>query len=564
MSLPRPRLLARPEVLVCILAFLASLWLHLVFLTQAGGLWRDEICGIATARMPAFGDLWRFLTLDSAGLVSPLLLRGWAALGLGHGDAGWRLYGFLIGLALLAAFWLNARMLGRKWPLISLALLAASPVLIRWGDSVRAYGLGCLLMLLTLGLVWRLSRQPSRARFALATLAAVLSVHTLYGNAFLLLAVGLGASLVCLRRRQWKAVAAVLSVGLVAALSLLPYLPGIRASSHNWWIIQKSGFVPDWVWFNILNSAGSPHLWLAVVWFILLPVAAAAGLWSGWRGAGPEADLHLFAALTMLLATGLFMLFIWLSALLTHVWYFLPLLVLLAACANALLPEALAVSLTPAPLTLHVSPPHAHVSRFTFHVSRVATIAFAALMVLVSLPRAAQDLRTRQTNIDQLAAYLAANADPADLIFVHPWYCGVTFQRYYHGRAPWLTVPPLEDHRIQRFDLLKEQMLRGDPMPPVIERCTHVLASGHRLWLVGLFQYNGAKPPDLPKPHNGPQGWAEDVYEAGWAAQISYLVVNHAGELAPVPEQSLQPISPYEDLPLYYARGWHTNSSPTP
>ena len=548
MNPSRLKLVEYGEWFVCVFASLAAVWLHLVFLTHAGGFWRDEACGVATALMPTLRELWRFLTLDSAGLVSPLLLRGWATLGLGQSDFGWRLYGMLIGVALLGGLWFNARMLGGKWPVISLGLLAASPVLVRWGDSVRAYGLACLLMLLTLGLVWLLAQRQSPRRFVLAAIASVLSVHTLYGNAFLLLAVGLSASVVCLRHRQWRAIALVLGVGFIAAVSMLPYVPGVRASSHNWWLIQKSGFLPDYVWFNFTHAAGSPYDWQAIVWEVLTPLAAVAGLVNGWRGKGPDADLHLFAALTIVLAAGLFMLFISLSGLQTQLWYFLPLLVLVAACANAVLPEALA-GWFPAPVT-------------ALPWLRVAGLAFVGGMVLISWPRADDLARARQTNVDQLAAYLTAKAEPGDVIVVHPWYCGVSFQRYYRGRAAWLTAPPMEDHRIQRFDVLMEQMRQGDPMPPVVRNCTEALRSGHRVWLLGSFEFNGRKPPVLPKAPHGPQGWNEGSYEEAWAAQIPYLITNHASELAAVPEDPHQAINIFEHLPLYYATGWRADSAP--
>jgi hypothetical protein len=549
----RSKATERGSLLVCVFASLAAMWLHLVFLTHAGALWRDEACGVATALMPTFAELWHFLPLDAAGLASPLLLRAWGGLGFGQSDFGWRVYGFLIGLAVLGVLWVNARLLGRKWPVVSLGLLAASPTLFRWGDSVRAYGLACLFMLLTLGAVWRLARRPSRTRFGLATVAAVLSVHALYVNAFLLLAVGLSAGLVCLRRRHWGALALVLSVGLIAALSLLPYAPSIRASSHNWWIIQKSGFLPGWVWFNLTNAAGTPYLWLGAVWATVALLTATAGLVSGWRRNHACADLHFFAGAAVMLAAGLFLLFIWMSGLPTQVWYFLPLLIFVAACANAVLPEALEY-LLPAPAR----------TPGRLRGLRVGAIAFAGAMVLISCPLADKMARPRQTNIDRVAAYLGAHADPGDLIVLHPWYCGVTFERYYHGQASWLTVPPIPDHRVQRFDLLMEQMRRGDPMPPVLQRCAEVLRSGHKLWMLGWFQFDGKKPPVLPRPPDGPEGWNEVPYEEGWAAQIPYLIVQHAGELAGVPGDPSVMISPFEDLSLHYARGWRTNSVPPP
>lgn len=58
------------------------------------------------------------------------------------------------------ALWLNAREFGHSLPLVSLALLAMSPSLIRWGGTVRGYGLGLLLILVTCALLWRFADRP--------------------------------------------------------------------------------------------------------------------------------------------------------------------------------------------------------------------------------------------------------------------------------------------------------------------------------------------------------------------------------------------------------------------
>ena len=48
----------------------------------------------------------------------------------------------------------------------------------------------------------------------------------------------------------------------------------------------------------------------------------------------------------------------------------------------------------------------------------------------------------RQTNMDLIASVLRERADAHDLIIVHPWTFGVSFDRQYSGPTPWTTVPP--------------------------------------------------------------------------------------------------------------------------
>jgi len=127
--------------------------------------------------------------------------------------------------------------------------------LARWGDSLRAYGCGCLFIMLVPGLVWNLVRAPGRSSFLAASLAAILSVQTLYQNAFLVLAACLAGVAVCAGHRQWKTAALVLGAGFLAAVSLVPYVPLIlHARDVN--ALFKMGFQPDRVWATLAFALG--------------------------------------------------------------------------------------------------------------------------------------------------------------------------------------------------------------------------------------------------------------------------------------------------------------------
>ena len=93
-------------------------------------------------------------------------------------------------------------------------------MIIRYGDSIRAYGLGIALMLLALGAMWRLVESLTPGRAAIAALSAVLSVQCLYYNSILLLAICLGAASVTVRRRQVKNTVIVLMIGGISGTRL--------------------------------------------------------------------------------------------------------------------------------------------------------------------------------------------------------------------------------------------------------------------------------------------------------------------------------------------------------
>ena len=330
----RERLLGRIGLGVCLMATLVGVWLHVVYLTHAGALWRDEAAGVQLAQSADLGTEWR-LASEYFPMFFFALVRAWSALGLGSSDFTLRILGFLIGLSLLGGLWLNARIMGYRWPFISLGLLAANLALVRWGDSLRAYGCGALFIMLTLGLMWRLIRAPGRASFLLASLAAILSVQTLYHNAVLVLAACIAGCVTCALRRQWKTALLVLAVGLLAAVSLAPYLaPLVEAQDHM--ALHKMGFQPDRVWATLALALGSDLNWPLVGWFGLAPFVLGAAwetLLSRGRGSlvGSQ-DLPVFAVAALVAGTALFFAFLRLSEFPTQPWYFLPLMAF-AACA---------------------------------------------------------------------------------------------------------------------------------------------------------------------------------------------------------------------------------------
>ena len=102
----------------------------------------------------------------------------------------------------------------------------------------------------------------------------------------------------------------------------------------------------------------------------------------------------------------------------------------------------------------------------------------AALTVTATFLFELPAVKCRQTNVDLMAARLSSEVAPNDYVVVYPFYCGVTFQRYYKATASWTTLPPLEDYTLQRWDLFKAKMQIKDPFAPVIDQITSTLNQG--------------------------------------------------------------------------------------
>src|SRR5208282_379206 len=166
--------LRKASWMVALTLTLASVLLHFFSLTQAGGLWRDEIAIANIATMPSWAETFRALPHDHCPIVFPAVVRIWTAMGWGQTDTGLRVLGVGIGLFLVTSFWVASRMMGREPPLLFLSLVAVNPTMIRYGDSIRGYALGIAFIVLTMGLIWRFIDKPNVRRGILAGVGAVL------------------------------------------------------------------------------------------------------------------------------------------------------------------------------------------------------------------------------------------------------------------------------------------------------------------------------------------------------------------------------------------------------
>src|SRR4029077_3327869 len=183
--------------------------------------------------------------------------RAWSAAGLGNTDLGLRVLGLFAGLFLLLAFWFASWMLSNGAPLLALTLAGLNVTVVRAGDSLRGYGLGSALGVLTLAVIWRLTRRPSLAAFSFAVAVAVLSVQSLYQNAFFLFAACCGGFVLCAVERRWRDTLPILGVGAAAAVSLLPYIPLIIRAKDSA-LTARAGFHFSHGWTQLSEATGSP------------------------------------------------------------------------------------------------------------------------------------------------------------------------------------------------------------------------------------------------------------------------------------------------------------------
>ncbi len=601
--MPRMNLPRRPDFwltawVLALAVTVVAAGLHIYFLFHAGGLWRDEVHLVNLANLGSLGAM----SHDSFPVLMPLLVRFWEILGVGKTDSGLRLLGLLIGLGLPAALWLAAWKFRRSPPLPGLALLAFNGTVIVFGDSLRAHGLGSLLILLTaLAAVWFLQKN-FWWRAAVWAVLAVLSVQTLFQNAIFVAAICTGAWAVCARQKNLRAALTVLLVGVVAAVSLLPYLrsflslnagagslrTGIEPGRLQATFAAAFGFPMEqcrWLWLVFLlvmlvvgvasvfprhkiDAEISPKNFLLPARWTMLLAALTAATGFLWFAASPqshwwifpvlafgvvwlerkyfsaknisEADdgnLALFSGVTLLVAAIGFAAFLWYAELPTEPWYFIPLLALAAGCFEIGLPVR----------------GHARAAVLGFSI---VVVAVAGVVVFADQ----KAVNWRLTNVDLLCPRLAAEAAPEDLVVVSPWYCGITFERYFKGPAHWETAPPISDHSLARYDLVHEQMKKINVIQPLTARAEATLRAGHRVWLVGMMavpESGVSVPVDLPPPPLPHSGWADRPYTETWVLQMNQFLSNHSREFKMVFETPNGNLNFMENLQLYRVEGWH-------
>jgi hypothetical protein len=514
--LPKPG----AETAVALAGTAFSAMLLVLTAMYAGPLWRDETNTINVAQMHSLKESWNIESFPPLWL---LLLRGCGFLGLADSDAGIRVLGLYVGLFFLASLWLCSRWMGGRAPILSIALLGSLPAFIFIMGANRAYGLANCLLVLSFGMIWRMVEFPSRSRILLAGLACILFVHCVYYDAVFLCAMLAGAAMVAIRRRQWKTLGALAGIGAVSGASMMIYLPTLHRGSTNL-MNQVPFFSFSILWYKLSSALTArssahpprfdgPEIWF---WVVLLLVGSVVALMMQRTRRGqaqnPEvapastarvrADLALFCVVSMVFGIVGYMAFLMKLQYLTQTWYYVEMLCLCVISLDGIL-GANWPALRPWGLL---------------------RIGLLVGMMTWSAGSAWEEAHTRRSNVDLIATVLDKNASEGDLIVVQDAWNGITFDRYYHGRTHWVTVPPIDSHKVHRNDLVLEKLKQPDPMAPVLREITSTLRGSNSVWIVGRMAAVPPKP--LSPPASQTHEWLP--YLNYWNAQVMVLLQDHA------------------------------------
>lgn len=529
---------------------------------HAGSLWRDETNTFNVAHMASLKELWTNLQFESFPPLWPLVVRACGFLGLANSDMGIRLLGLVVGLLFLLSLWLCSRWIGGRAPTLSVALLGSLPAMIFLLGANRAYGLASSLLVLSLGMLWRMLERPSKSRVLWAGIVCLLFAQCVYYDAILLCAMLAGAALVTIRRRQWNAFWALAGIGAVSGASMAIYLPITQRTARAVPIIREPFFHSSELWSGLSRALAfrssahpggpnGPQIWLWVGLLLAGSLVAIAMQFSRLRqapnhepsdafAADIRADLALFCFVSALFAVAGFFAFLLRLEFFMQSWYFVEILALCAVSLDGML-GANWPALRP----------------WGF-----LRIVFMVMVMALSARSAWQEAHTRRSNVDLIASFLGQNAAPGDLIVMQDAWEGVTFDRYYHGSAHWMTVPPIDSHKVHRTDLVMEEMSQPDPMAPVLRGITSALRDGHTVWLVGNLPIIRPKqlPLKPPPPPGLPTKWWLGAYLYYWNIQVSADLLDHARQKQVERIPLNAPVSYFENLSIARFSGYQPDT----
>jgi hypothetical protein len=392
------------------------------------------------------------------------------------------------------------------------------------------------------GAIWFLLKKPSYKSFFIALGLCLLAIHAQFYNVVPLFAAGVaGISVACVRR-QYRGVVLIAGLGTLCVLSLVPYLPSIKQAGSSNIIITTPDFTFFW-FLGKLSEAIGP-LWGILdvcIWAgLFLAAGVATALITSQRCLkNPASDyVEMFFMIGALVCFAAYFIFLKILSYHTSPWYYIPLMGFSALALEGMLGSS---------------------RQKTFAAVRLAV---GAILACLWFPWAWGNLGERLTNIDLVAEKIESSARSGDLIVINPWEPAITFQRYYKGDAPWVTVPPIELPKIHRWDELKKAMTMPDPteaVAPVLSRIATALRAGDRVWLVGGAQFlpKGVTPLALPPAPNSRFGWQNVAYYEMWSEDIGYFVQCHALNASIVDVPVDGPVSQYESPPLVLISGWH-------
>jgi mannosyltransferase len=456
------------------------------FVTRSD-LWLDEALSVNIARLP-LGDLHEALKHDGAPPLYYVLLHFWTDV-LGTSDLAVRALSGLISVATLPLAWFAGRRLGRPGPpgpvrddssktrlvaALVVIVFATSPYMIRYGTEARMYSL--VMFLVTAGYLAlrRALEHPSIGRVALVALLVPLLLYTQYWTIYLLVVVGVGVLWCALRGRTPElrhSARRVVVALLVGGLTFVPWLPTFRYQADHTGTPWGDPQLPWSALREALDQfSGGTSLFhgeanIMGALLVILLVLAAFGVAAGARHV--DLDIRTRPAVRWELAAAI-------GALTVGITF--------AYVSGSAFDGRYASMMFPL-LLLVVA------YGFTVFSSRAVMAGALAVFVAIGLVGGIRNAVDNRTQAAQVAAIIASEAKPGDVVVYCPDQLGPAVSRLLGHRTglEQMTFPVGARPEIVDWVDYRDVIARTDPATfaaDVIER-----AGDHTVWYVATPGY---------------------------------------------------------------------------
>lgn len=502
------------ESVFCLILVLVIIFLHVVNFHYSAVLLHDEVNSVVLSGRSLFQAIHDDLAFDVFPPLSIIVFHLWGL--ISNSDQSFRFLGLMIGLTTVAAIWFNSKIMKLGLPILALAFFELNFITIRYTEYVRAYSLGVLFIILSYGLIWKLLEQEFSWKYFIASaVVGICSVQSIYQNGFLLFAICVSAAFIALEARRYKKIAEILGIGMIAAVSLLPYLNFIE-SANSWLDIVRSATGPGDYWQGMVNGLG---LSWPILGLILVTLFITGILLSFRKSILPERkNLFLYGAVTLVVSSTLFLGFLIKTKIPPLPHYYLTWFAVVVLSLETIFTSVVSV------------PNHQKILKVVIGLG-ILILMFNPVLTFV---------KTRSTNIDIIANRLESSASQKDLILINPWMWDITFNRYYKGDATWMTWPPLNVYSIFKYQELKDKIDDFDPTMPANIAIEQTLKSGGRVWVLGFVTPTNSQPDKkLLTP-----------YVDYWTRQLNESLAQHKLNGEVIDLGIKQTVNPYEDFQL--------------
>ena len=493
---------------------LCSFLLHIYLYWHRGGYWRDEIATINLAKSSSVSELFSSLKYNTVPLFYPLVIKILTLIP-NYEDEWLKIIGMLIGIApVLLIYFFNAKYKSID-PLIYILIVGFIPGLIRWEDSIRGYGLGCLTLVIFLIQSDIFIYKKNKITEVLLLITAIIACQTSYQNWVFIFTVYSGLIMYLgLIKKKKEIYKTILALGIIGT-SLVPYYKILQENK----VIFKSTQLKDSCYnifvavissikFQIFKSEIAPFGIILLLVFIPIIIGLYKSIYTKDIYFNEKAKIYFYFYSLFIGILGSLLLLIS-ARYIPNPWH-LCILITYVSFILAKLWKCL-----PIPSGI-----------------KIAFLSIIFVAVLFSLRNTLYLLSLKSTNVDAVALFLEKEYKKGDIVIVNPWYYGISLKYFLKDEIQIITIPPISRLDTHREDELNDFMESGgiDYFHLLENKIRETCNSNKTIWFVGEINPETSTINTINLPHapDSRFGWMAGPFQVIWGQALYLILKNYA------------------------------------